>query len=216
MKTLDTQFFMLTVGEILKQEREKKGINLSDIEKKIRVREKFLHAIEENDWKNFSSKIYIEGIIKNYARFLRLNQEKILVFFRRDYEKKEEVTFRKRISSSYLTPQTRKYLALGVFLVFILFFAYFGYQLKRYLTPPKLEILSPKTDTFKKETSIKVVGKVEKEATISIFGEQVYQNRDGIFSYVFPLKPGGNELVIEAVGANGKKTIVKKVFLMTR
>ncbi|MBI2049330.1 helix-turn-helix domain-containing protein, partial [Candidatus Roizmanbacteria bacterium] len=36
---------MLTVGEILRRERETKGLKLSDIEKKTRVREKFLKAL---------------------------------------------------------------------------------------------------------------------------------------------------------------------------
>ncbi|MBL0077105.1 MAG: helix-turn-helix domain-containing protein [Rhodocyclaceae bacterium] len=38
---------MLTVGEILKTAREKKGLTVQDVEKKIRVRSKFLSAIEK-------------------------------------------------------------------------------------------------------------------------------------------------------------------------
>ena len=45
---------MLSVGKILHQERIKKGYPLSLIEKQIKVREKFLHAIEQDNWKSFS------------------------------------------------------------------------------------------------------------------------------------------------------------------
>ncbi|MBI4009457.1 helix-turn-helix domain-containing protein, partial [Candidatus Roizmanbacteria bacterium] len=64
---------MLSVGEILKKHREKLGIKLSEVEKQIRIREKFLRAIEENDWNIFTSKIYISGIIKNYSQYLGLD-----------------------------------------------------------------------------------------------------------------------------------------------
>jgi hypothetical protein len=80
------------------------------------------------------------------------------------------------------------------------------------LTPPKVVILSPKTDVFYNENLIKIIGKTEKETTITIFGEKIYPNEEGIFEYTFPLKKGKNELVIELEGANGRKTIFKKFF----
>src|SRR5450830_1105793 len=103
---------MLSVGTILKKEREKKGLLLIDIEKQIKVREKYLKAVEEENWSYFSSKIYITGILKNYSRVLNLDHKKILAFFRRDYERKEEVKFKKKITSTYLTSETKKFLKL--------------------------------------------------------------------------------------------------------
>lgn len=203
---------MLTVGEMLKAKREDLGINLSDIEKQIKVREKFLRAVEENNWDFFSSKIYITGIIKNYATFLGLNPQKLLAFFRRDYERKEDVHFKRRVASSYLTSETKKVAVLGIAALFIIFFGYFTYQLKTYLIPPKVEITSPKTSTILDEDKVKIIGKTDKDATITIFGERVFQNKDGIFEYDFPLKPGKNELIIEVIGANGKRTILKRIF----
>lgn len=203
---------MLSVGEILKNEREKKGLSLSYVEKELKVREKFLKAIEENRWNHFSSRIYIIGIIKNYSKLLSLDSKKILAFFRREYEKKEEIKFKERVSSQYLTSETKKFALIGLILVFLLFFGYFTYQLKIYFSPPKVVIISPKDNLFNRNEKIKIVGKTEKEALITIFKERVYQNKDGVFEYDFPLKKGKNELVIEVVGANGKKTIVKKDF----
>ena len=94
---LHVTLLMLSVGSILKNEREKKGLLLSDIEKKIKIREKYLKAIEDENWNYFSSKIYITGILKNYSRVLNLDHKKVLAFFRRDYEKKEEVKFKKKL-----------------------------------------------------------------------------------------------------------------------
>ncbi len=205
---------MLTVGEILRKAREKKGLTISQVEKAIRVRAKFLSAIEENNWNSFSSKIYITGIITNYAKFLGLDQGKMQAFFRRDYEKLEESQFKQRISTKSLAPQTRSVIYAAIFFVFLLFSFYFGFQLKIYLRPPTVTIVSPQKNTFRSTDRIHIIGRTEKEASILIFGDHVYQNKDGVFEYDFPLHKGNNELIVEVTGANGKKTVYKKVYIL--
>lgn len=203
---------MLSVGTILRRERERRGITLAQVEKRIKVREKFLLAIEGEKWEIFSSKVYITGIIKNYSDFLDLDPKKILAFFRRDYERHEEVRFKKRVASRYLAPQTKKIALFGLAGVFIIFFTYFGFQLKQYLSPPVITIVSPTVDRFKKTDKIEVAGKTDKDAMINIYGERVYQDNNGIFKYEMPLKIGKNVLLIEVTGANGKKTTLTREF----
>ncbi len=203
---------MNTAGQILRKERNKKGILLSEIEKEIRVRKKFLKAIENNNWDVFPSKIYIIGVIKNYSKFLGLDHKRMIAFFRRDYEKSEEIKFKTKVPSGYLASDTKKIIYFGIIFIFLIFVSYFGYQLKLYFSPPKIAILSPKKNNFRLEKKIKIVGKADKESQIVILGEKVYQNKEGKFSYFFPLMEGRNELKIEVIGANGKKTILKKVF----
>ena len=203
---------MLSVGTILKKEREKKGLLLIDIEKQIKVREKYLKAIEEEDWNFFSSRIYIIGILKNYSRVLSLDEKKILAFFRRDYEKKEEVKFKRKVISAYLTSETKKFLKLGLIILSVFFIGYFVYQLKIYFSPPSYSLLSPKFFNFTIEKSIKIVGKTDRDTAIVIAGERIYQNKEGIFTYDYSLNEGKNKLIINLTGANGKKTMVEKTF----
>jgi cytoskeletal protein RodZ len=203
---------MFSVGEILKKERERKGISLSQVEKGIRVRKKFLEAIEQNKWESFSSKVYISGIIKNYSDYLGLDSKRSLAFFRRDYERKEDVRFKRKISSKYLTPQTKK-VAIGVIaVVFLIFSIYFGYQLKLYFSIPAVNIISPKINLFTTEDKIKITGQTEKDAAVTILGDRIFQNKDGIFEYDMPLKNGKNDLTVEVVGANGRKTVLQKSY----
>ncbi|MDO8611154.1 MAG: helix-turn-helix domain-containing protein [bacterium] len=204
---------MLTVGEILRKYREKQNIQLSEVEKQIKIRAKLLQAIEDNNWNFFSSKIYIVGIIKNYSTFLGLDTKKILAFFRRDYEKKEEVKFKTRVSSSYLKSETKRLAIGGLSVLFIIFFGYFGFQLKAYFSPPSLTVIEPTKTSFTIEDKVKFVGKTDKDALVSIYGERVYQDKYGIFSYDVALKNGSNDLIIEITGANGKKTTIKKTFV---
>jgi cytoskeletal protein RodZ len=206
---------MLSVGTILKKEREKKGLLLSDIEKQIKVREMYLKAIEEENWSYFSSKIYITGILKNYSRVLNLDHKKILAFFRRDYERKEEVKFKRKVTSDYLTSETKNFLKLGLAILILFFVSYFFYQLKIYFSPPSFTLLSPKAKNFTIEKSIKISAKTDKDTMVTIAGERIFQNKDGVFTYEYSLNEGKNKITINLVGANGKKTLVEETFLKT-
>lgn len=203
---------MLSVGSILKNEREKKGLLLSDVEKQIKVREKYLKAIEDENWNYFSSKIYITGILKNYSRVLNLDNKKVLAFFRRDYEKKEEVKFKKKVENSYLTSETKKFLRIGLVIVTLFFVAYFVLQLKTYFSPPTFTLLFPTVSSFTIEKKVKIVGKVEKDTSVTISGERIYQNKEGIFNYELSLNEGTNKITIILLGANGKKTTIERNF----
>ena len=204
---------MLSVGSILKNEREKKGLLLINIEKQIKVREKYLKAVEEEDWSFFSSKIYITGILKNYSRVLNLDEKKILAFFRRDYEKKDDVRFKKKVTSAYLTSETKKFFKLGVIILSVFFVSYFAYQLKIYFSPPNFTLLSPTTKNFSIEKNVKIIGKTDRDTSIVIAGERIYQNKEGIFNYELSLNEGNNKIIINLVGANGKKTTIEKTFI---
>jgi len=207
---------MLSVGSLLKNKREQKKLSLADVEKRIKVRAKFIAALEEDRWDVFTSKIYIAGILKNYSRFLGLDYRKVLAFFRREYEQKEDIRFKKRVSKTYFSPDSKKALWAGFLTVLVLFVVYFIFQLFQYLKPPQIEILSPTGTTFRHDVVIKVVGRTEKEATITIFGERVYQNKEGIFEFMFPLNVGSNKLSIEVIGGNGKKSVIEKIFKRTQ
>jgi len=143
---------------------------------------------------------------------LGLDERKILAFFRREYERIEEIKFKEKVSTSYLSSDSKKTIIAGFIFVCILLVGYFSYQLFQYLKPPAVQILSPIQDTFKREAIIKIVGKTEKEAAVTILGERIYLNKEGIFEYVMPLKQKENRIVIEVVGANGKKTVLQKTF----
>lgn len=207
---------MLSVGKLLRDAREKKKISLRDVEKQIKVREQFIRALEEDKWYSFTSRIYVTGILKNYARFLELDERKILAFFRREYERSEELRFKEKVSTTYLSSDSKKTLFAGFIFICILLVGYFSYQLFQYLKPPNVYIISPTSMIFKREQTVKIVGRTEKEAAITIMGERIYQNKEGIFEYVLALKQKVNTFSIEVIGANGKKTVIERTFKKTQ
>lgn len=203
---------MLTTGEILKRERHHAKLTLEEVERATRIRKKNLEAIEKNDWKQFPSKTYILGVIKSYGKFLGLDEEKLSAFFRREYGKKDDLRFKRKINKHFLVPQTKKVFRLAILFIITIFIFYFGYQLKLYLSPPRLIILSPTKTIFKRESRFDLIGQTEKETIITVNGERVYLDSQNKFRITLPLTKEKNEVTIEATGANGKKTTVKKVF----
>lgn len=205
---------MITAGKLLKNKRTELKLSLQQIEQQIKIRKRFLEAVENDDYKIFSSSVYILGVLKNYSKFLGIDSEKTMAYFRRDFEKAESYSFNKSIKSIEFTPETKKILVAMLSLIFILFSAYFAYQFYRYLTPPKIFIVSPQKNKFRNIDQISITGKTEKQSVVTIYNEVIYPDSFGIFKYEFPLKKGPNILKIDVIGPNGKSSqLIKELVL---
>lgn len=205
---------LYTVGDLLNRARKEKKLTMEQVEKLTRVRVKYLEAIEQNKWSIFPSKVYINGIIRTYSTFLGVDPQKAIAYFRRDYEKRDDVKFRKRLPSLNFLPETKK-IVIGIIIVIVLFFsAYFGYQLTLYFAPPQITIVSPEKNIFRNVEKIRVVGETEKDATVTILGDNYFPNEDGRFVYELPIKKGKNSITIEVIGANGRKSSITREYIL--
>lgn len=69
------------IGLTLKQHREKLGLNLADIERYILVRQYYLDALEKGKMEDLPSLVQARGMLNNYARFLELDVDEVLLKF---------------------------------------------------------------------------------------------------------------------------------------
>ncbi len=69
---------MQTIGERLEEARKRKGISLREAAEATKIRSDFLSSIEQNHFDFDLPEIYKRGFLKNYARYLKLDVEKIL------------------------------------------------------------------------------------------------------------------------------------------
>jgi cytoskeletal protein RodZ len=69
---------MQTIGEKIEETRKRKGISLSEAAEATKIRRDFLLNIESNEYGYDLPEIYKRGFIKNYAKYLKLNPEKVL------------------------------------------------------------------------------------------------------------------------------------------
>ncbi|KUO66582.1 MAG: hypothetical protein APF84_17295 [Gracilibacter sp. BRH_c7a] len=68
-------------GVILKKAREEKGWTYSDVENNIKIRVRYLEAMENEDYEILPGPIYTKGFLRNYSRLLGLNPEEIVNYY---------------------------------------------------------------------------------------------------------------------------------------
>lgn len=66
------------IGNILREARELKGLSLEDVYDKLRIRTKFLKALEDGAYQDLPSPAHVRGYLSKYARFLRLEPTPLL------------------------------------------------------------------------------------------------------------------------------------------
>ncbi len=72
-----------TLGSYLKNQRESKKISLKEVAKNTRVREHILKAIEEDRHDLLPPHTYVKGFLSAYAKYLRLDENEILLRYER-------------------------------------------------------------------------------------------------------------------------------------
>lgn len=73
---------METIGDLLRTEREKKGLSIKEIETAISIRALYITAIEEGNYSIVPGEVYLKGFIRNYANYLGLNGQEIVASYR--------------------------------------------------------------------------------------------------------------------------------------
>jgi cytoskeletal protein RodZ len=74
------------IGAILRQARTRRDIDLAEVEAATRIRHKYLHAIEAEDWDALPEGVYARGFIRTYASFLGLDGERLAAEYRQEVE----------------------------------------------------------------------------------------------------------------------------------
>ena len=74
------------IGSILRQARERRQIDLSEVEAATRIRARFLRAIENEEWDALPGGFYTRGFIRTYGSFLGLDGARLAEEFRSEVE----------------------------------------------------------------------------------------------------------------------------------
>ena len=64
---------MFEIGSSLRQARQHRGLALADVERKTRVRAKYLGALEDERFDVLPGQAYVRGFLRSYAEFLGLD-----------------------------------------------------------------------------------------------------------------------------------------------
>jgi cytoskeletal protein RodZ len=206
---------MRTTGEILKKARLEKKLSLEDVEKSIRIRKKFLEALEQNDWEKLPSLPYIKGFLRNYSTYLGLVPDEMIAVFRRQFKNQEDekvlpdsATNPVHDPAFRLSPQS---IIIGIVVLFLTtFFGYLFLQYRSYTSAPMLTINQPQEGQTYTTDTAKVTGKTDSDAVINVNKQNITISDTGDFDTTVKLNPGTNTIVIESTSKYGKKNSVTR------
>jgi hypothetical protein len=64
---------MFEIGASLREARSRRGLTPADVRSELRIRERYLTALEEERWHLLPGEAYTKGFLRTYAEFLGLN-----------------------------------------------------------------------------------------------------------------------------------------------
>lgn len=73
------QYPLEEIGSVLKIQREQLGFTITNVENQIFIPERYLNAIENGNLEELPSTVQGKGMVKNYAQFLGLDPEPLLL-----------------------------------------------------------------------------------------------------------------------------------------
>src|SRR6185437_2275674 len=64
---------MFEIGGSLREARLKRGLTSAEVQKAIRIRDRYLQALEEERWEQLPGDAYVKGFLRTYADYLGLD-----------------------------------------------------------------------------------------------------------------------------------------------
>ena len=134
---------MELVGQILKKNRERKNLILSDVSKELKISEEILNNIENNYLQNDIDIVFILGHVRAYCIFLNLNEAEIVDKFKNEHlpnEKKNIEIKRPKVETNFFISNkiTSFFLILIIFSSFYFLFVEVEKTEKKYAIIPDL------------------------------------------------------------------------------
>lgn len=77
------------IGQQLRRAREEKGLTYDDVYDKIRIHQKILQNIEEDNFDTSLGPVYTKGFLRRYVKFLGLDETEIFAEYESYYENKD-------------------------------------------------------------------------------------------------------------------------------
>ncbi len=203
---------MRHISEILKEEREKKGLTYSDIVHAIKIKRDYLEHIEKGDFEKLPSESYALGFVKNYAKFLGIPEERASALFRREFDKRRDENIPKFKKAVQIQNRRFAFNSPRLYIILVVVFAVFLYVIFQFsflFLGPKLTVMAPLENSRFSSNIIQVEGKTDPYATVTVNDEEVYVDLTGSFRKTLYIYSGNSKISISAKNRYGKET--KKV-----
>ncbi len=138
-----------SLPERLLTARERKGVDLYRAERDTKIRARYLAALERGDYRELPGAVYTKGFLRNYALYLGLDPDDVLLQWRRERGDSKEAQAVIAVPRPLAAPRTGLTFSpsLVVFALLtasvLVFAAYLGVQLLRFAKPPTIAVTQP-------------------------------------------------------------------------
>ncbi|KUK76550.1 MAG: Uncharacterized protein XD93_0850 [candidate division WS6 bacterium 34_10] len=215
MKQSDILTAMITVGEVLKKQRKELGKTVEQVALDTKIQPRFITYIESNDFEKFDSPIYAQGFIKIYAKYLELNEDRILALYRRSVpndNQKNSLNRETQIVKHRNISISPKLIAIAFSILFLLgILGYIGFQIYQFQNPPTITIQSPENGQTVSEKEISVTGSVDSNSVLFVNDQPIEISPEGNFNYSIKLNPGVNIITVLAKKNNSTQESVETI-----
>jgi cytoskeletal protein RodZ len=129
--------------------RERKGVDLYRAERDTKIRARYLAALERGDYRELPGAVYTKGFLRNYALYLGLDPDEVLLQWRRERGAPQEPAPVISVPRPIAAPRrgltfSPSLIVFALLVVFVAgFMAWLGFQLLRFSKPPTIAVTSP-------------------------------------------------------------------------
>jgi cytoskeletal protein RodZ len=200
-----------SLPERLYAARERKGVDLYRAERDTKIRSRYLAALERGDYKELPGAVYTKGFLRNYALYLGLDPDEILVQWRRERGDNGPAQPVISVPQPIAPPRRGLTFSPGVVVaalltvVVLLVGAYLAVQILRYAKPPTLTVTTPQvaTLTVEEDTASYVLkGMTIPGGTVTVEAaggsRQATADSTGAWRLEVELRRGKNQFKIDA------------------
>lgn len=204
-----------TVGQVLKEERQKHRLSLTDLSQQTRIRLEYLKALESDRFQDLPAATFVKGYIKAYARIFGFDHQPLLALLRRDYKESAKGRLVPRDFIKPVLKKGRYWRSVTVVVaalagLFLGLFLYVGFQWYRFNQPPLLTVSSPQ-DQELVSAQVLVSGQTLPDAILSVNNQPVALQPDGSFqTEVFLPTEGWSAVVVEVTDRRGRTNRVQR------
>lgn len=194
----------------MKETREDQFYSLDEVEKATKIRKELLQALEADEYKKLPPATFVQGFIKNYAKFLKIDSKPLLAIFRRELpQNKRKVyimdAFANPVQNSRFKITPGRALGSVVVLIVFTFFIYLWLQYRQLVGYPQLSVTSPTDQLSTNNSIVAVEGKTDPESKIMVNNQEVKVGLEGDFKEEITLSQEVNKLSIIAISRFGQK-----------
>lgn len=202
------------VGDLIRKRREELQLDIEFCSSNLKIQERYLRGIENDDYSMFENSIQAQGFVQNYAELLGLNVVTLIPRWRKDVLDffKNEETF----SKNYYSPKKKRKINIVLtsekiinfsFIILVIGFAtYIAINYRNTVSSPLLEITNPENNSVVEDDLVDIFGKTDKDAELRINNEKITIQPDGNFATSIKLAEGFNTFKFTSINPYKKES----------